>query len=1506
MNLHFQNQNKLMQVYRYLEALNQLRNPVITDIQEQPWRLWLRDIPNHSSIRVAQDSLGSTDFIMRVRRPKLIPVEAPPQEIIHWLSTGWQDADKQVEVKRTMSQSDARGIERIVRFDDDPLRTRLLEKWKARREQWAEAERPACAAMRLYEKLYSLKSQIDRESENVEMVLGDGLLDWPLAQRIHHPILLQRVRLEFDPSILEFSIVQADYPPELYTALFLTTPQVFPTTISQLRERVERHGYHPLGQEEISIFLREMAGQLSTRGEFVGERNPAGTDNAPQIGRAPVIFLRRRTLGFSTALRSILEDLSTCADLPTSISRIVGIDPSANRHSPQSKPHETRTSQYLPDEDEDVLLTKEANEEQLQIARRLDKHGAVLVQGPPGTGKTHTIANLLGHLLAQGKSVLVTSHTDKALKVLREKVVEPLQPLCVSVLKGDRSQMEKSVDAILDRFSTLNPDQLEREAADLADQRKKLIALLKNSRRKLLDARQDEYRAVVWAGKQYSPSKAARLVNTGRAANGWIPAPVNLGEPLPLSEGEVIELYRTNGAVTTTDEEDLSNLLPDPQTFVSPAEFDRLIAERNRLSNPNLDYASDLWSTASTEREPEEIERLSAEIARAGEFIGDERGWLLSVIEAGREGGAQAAAWESLLEEIAQAYDVAVQAQSIVFQFGPSIAEDCLPGRVEQALDKIIAHLQQGGRLTPFKLWLNSEWKTLISHAKVNHQPPSALEHFEALRSVVRWEVTQSALISRWQRQVSYLGGPLPADLGEHPEQACHQFLGAIRQCLDWYPKVWKPIEQELINYGFAWADLLAAEPPQFLAFGELMRMREAIKKLPLILESQKDRLCLRNINAQLQECAIPIEQAVTVFAASGIVKRLYVAFKESSPNKYREAYERLVYLQARIHDLRLRRDLLAKLETVAPTWAAAIRNRSGHHGHSTPPGDATSAWEWRQLHDELERRAGTSLEALQTKIARCSDELRKVTASLVEKKAWAAQKRRTSLSQQQALAGWKLIMKRVGKGKGVKAPQLLAEARKLTPICQTAIPVWIMPLSKVVEDFDPRKNHFDVVIIDEASQADVMALTALYLGDKVVVVGDHEQVSPMAVGQNASAVQNLIAQHLNDIPNATLYDGQTSIYDLAMASFAGVICLREHFRCVPPIIQFSNRLSYDWKIKPLRDESQVRLKPHTIAYRVDSAAVNGKDVNEMEALTITSLISACVEQPEYNGATIGVISMVGEAQADRIDQLLRNENYLKATEYAQRQLLCGIPSTFQGDERDVIFLSMVNVSENNTPLPLRATGIANDPYKKRFNVAASRARDQMWVIHSLDPDRHLKDKDLRRELILHAQNPYAFAQQFEAQAQQTESEFERLVLRRLMQAGYRVVPQWKVGAYRIDLVVEGDGKRLAVECDGDRYHEGPEKLADDMARQAILERLGWRFARIRGSQFFRAPEAAMKSVFAKLEAMGIPPEGHQASPTDAAQEGQELKERVIRRAAELRREWANSNQVIPLFANFG
>src|SRR5439155_9305694 len=119
---------------------------------------------------------------------------------------------------------------------------------------------------------------------------------------------------------------------------------------------------------------------------------------------------------------------------------------------------------------------------------------------------------------------------------------------------------------------------------------------------------------------------------------------------------------------------------------------------------------------------------------------------------------------------------------------------------------------------------------------------------------------------------------------------------------------------------------------------------------------------------------------------------------------------------------------------------------------------------------------------------------------------------------------------------------------------------------------------------------------------------------------------------------------------------------------------------------------------------------------------------------------------------------------------------LCGTAAQFQGDERDVVFISLVDSPADG---PLRRTDL--ELYRKRFNVAASRPKDQLWVVHSLDPRRDLKPGDVRRRLIEHAENPRALLE-LQLADERTESEFERLVLRKLLDEGYRVTPQWPVG----------------------------------------------------------------------------------------------------------------------------
>ncbi len=395
------------------------------------------------------------------------------------------------------------------------------------------------------------------------------------------------------------------------------------------------------------------------------------------------------------------------------------------------------------------------------------------------------------------------------------------------------------------------------------------------------------------------------------------------------------------------------------------------------------------------------------------------------------------------------------------------------------------------------------------------------------------------------------------------------------------------------------------------------------------------------------------------------------------------------------------------------------------------------------------------------------------------------------------------------------------------------------------------------------------------------MVVGDHEQVSPEAVGEDFTISRVLQHQYLEDFPNTLLYDGKLSLYDMSRWTASGMLCLTEHFRCVPAIIGFSNRLSYDGKIKPLRDSNSSKLRA-VVPHRIQGTRKGKQKINEEEALEIVSLIGGMCELESYKGRTIGIISLLGDEQAKRIEFLLRK--HIPAAEIEARKIICGNAAQFQGDERDVMLLSMVDSNEGDGPMRKAGEG-PGESTKKRYNVAASRAQNQMWIVHSMDYLTDLKPDDIRRELLEYA---YVEAQKSvnESSEYKTDSEFERLILDALLKRGYTVKTQYSVGYYRIDIVVEYEGRKLAIECDGERWHSGAEKVAEDMARQAVLERLGWRFHRIRGSLYFRDPDAALNLMWQRLNQLNIRPtvESSAEPPTNI------IHEELLRISAEFKR----------------
>jgi very-short-patch-repair endonuclease len=560
---------------------------------------------------------------------------------------------------------------------------------------------------------------------------------------------------------------------------------------------------------------------------------------------------------------------------------------------------------------------------------------------------------------------------------------------------------------------------------------------------------------------------------------------------------------------------------------------------------------------------------------------------------------------------------------------------------------------------------------------------------------------------------------------------------------------------------------------------------------------------------------------------------------------------------QLRCNELKLR------LHDAHPGLAQLLERTAADEVWESRVGLFDAAWSWGHawtfFNGQRQPGRDTRLDGeLTDAVAR----FEQVTGRLAATRAWQQALGRMTAPQAQALRAYRDHMTQRGAGHGRYAGRFEQAAREAMVSARDAVPVWIMPLPEVLETIPPDRNSFDVVIVDEASQASIEALFLLWLAPRVVVVGDDRQCTPSMVSHGElQPIFERLETYLPDVPNylRVAFTPRSSLFSLLSTRFGSVIRLREHFRCMPEIIGWSSRQFYsDAPLIPLRQFGADRLPPLRTSY-VSGAYAEGSSTrlrNPAEALALVEQLTACLADPGYAEKTFGVVALQGTGQIALIQQLLWER--IPTTVWEQRRIRVGTPPDFQGDERSVMFISMVVAD------PPRAVTALE--WQRRFNVAASRAQDQLWLFHSVTLDA-LSPIDLRRNLLAYVIDPPApdvrgrlDDVREDVPHPSFDSLFEQRVFLRIREHGFHVTPQVEVNNRRIDLVVTGAKGRLAVECDGEYWHSTPEQREADLHREISLRRANWKFWRIRESEFYFDHDSALRSLWTTLAARGIEP----------------------------------------------
>lgn len=1432
---------------------------------------------------VAGDPTGAdADLVCRIEKLEMPPCPPIPESLAPYATGDWRAPEWTPDWKALPDPAE---------HPESAELYETLADWLRIRGSWLEARGEILPNHALFERLQDLRDHLSESNLRDECVIGTAVFtsnpDVTRAKNpVRWPLLVQPLVIELGSSRRNLPVIEVrrngDEDPRLLAEILAPFAEdgVDLKAASRFEEWLEDAGADAnlAGDESLSEALEKFAANLHPDCRFVPaeEELPedAGEKPAFTLEASPVILIQPRPSGVRSAIRSIRKDIAEHRDVPAHLMEIVCPDvfPTLASGLTPTLSLEAKLAATA-GEDPDVLLAKPANPEQLAIAHEVEHNNVVLVQGPPGTGKTHTIANLLGHFLSQGKRVLVTSHTTKALSVVKDLLPKEIQPLCVTML-GDRKDLEQTSSELITRLTRLNVEDLEARIRALGLERHRLGTALADRRRRIFEQRRIEHEAVEFNGHRYTLTEIAKFLREAERLQALIPGEVAEG-PLPLSFRELLELYGTNGRWDAETARDLSGLLPG---FELLPDADTMRGMNRRWRDV---LAEDAGDVTIDERRSASGERLHA-FMKGGETLlvapesgisaltpamdlsplteTDEMKRLALSLGLADEGCREA--FEQLERELAAANELAlaVDRASLLDNRTVVIPDAIDADAAMKAAEWFTANDPDGSTGFLGRLFNKEarEAADALAGVEVDGSRPASKEAFEAVALHARLKAAVKTVARTWDSLAERADAPAFATYGNNAVRTLFTRYGtSLSDTCIWWRRVFVPYIEGLLSAGIeaeGMKELLESADPL-----EAARRFATDVLAPVHTARHREAELLA-----LREWQATESQKLYAAAPACATARRLAAATLVDPDAWELEAERLRKLLEDQPLFARRTELLERLRAAAPEWANALEAGEPGFTTSNPSPEITNAWLYRQLERIYTRATAADLDALQSDAERLCADLREATAQLAVAKAWLAVKSRLSngpaLSNLFSLAAY---MKRAV-GRGRKSAAWRREVNRLLPACQQAVPVWIMMIQDALLNFSTA-SKFDVIVVDEASQADMTALPLLYMGKKVIVVGDDRQVTPLSVGTSEAAVDALCARHLEGrVKEPKLYDSRLSLYGLVQSMAFPAHMLVEHFRSVPEIIGWCSRLSYNGTIRPLRDASSSSLKPAVVPWRTrGTAGDNG--VNEEEAQAVIRLLRAMIHDPAYDGKTFGIIPMrsVHGAQVNRIRRLLV-ENF-DPREIERRRIHCGISAEFQGDERDVVILSLVDSAAPGLPLRKETDG-ADGMMKKRWNVAVSRARDQLWLVHSFDPAAQLKPDDLRRSLFDWADGVMSgtigAAEPFDL----PDPEFTGQVLRALRKRGYRVEAGHDAGAWRLDMVVRARGRAAAIECDGSG-REDEDAIRRDMERQTVLERAGWKFVRVRSADWFRRPEKTLERVCEALAALGIAPEPEDCAP---------------------------------------
>ncbi len=1332
----------------------------------------------------------------------------------------------------------------------------------------------------VYSKLYRAYNDIKNDS-NIEIVLSVGLIQHSKQgsgktssisktnqHLFHFPL---KIELTITNKInLSFSETEKPYADFFFLNNLPIEKTALNNIVDRFEEEIETNGFQYIYDNRFKDLLEKNLQQISENSTFDNSikkplSDTVNTDSF-RFSFSPSINIKKQKPRFFDKLTKGIIEENENDENKAELFNLLIRNPENEHTNSHVKPnyfidelyeeHKENNSNLNAEQDFSVFFPLPFNKEQKQIYDNYLKNRITVVTGPPGTGKSHTIVNILCSLLAQGKRVLVTAQTDKALESLLDKIPQNFDDLVFTKIQLEvdktRFSLEKSINNIrsilIDDFH-LN---IEKKISNLNILKGEYLQF-KSEIHQVLEKEYNE----VSLNDSFKDLRSYQLWDKFQSKNdenwNWLKDEVTL---------EVLN--------------DFVKLNNEIDTYKQLYSFDNLILKSIDFDIKSIfEKINDFNFTEYLNRKSE-IEKLKShldidDISKSKLLKID----LNSVTETTEK--------YSNADIVIHSYQQISQLKNKLIKKNKNVADFNSNLKYSEIVENSSKYLRD---IESFLAQIESEKEKIgfLGKFKAKYKQVSYLENI-VLNSKNCDNKTSLNLLKVYLKEIQEIS----SNLNNITKAGFDITINEDSDLSSKYQLLNTSIEQ--VERNFTLIDLLQKDK-DIINFSKIFNIeisnvekiyttsvsyKEDLEKLKeLELSSKKDISTLKSISNTFLNSKLlkDYSEYIPLENISETVK--FKTFQTKIEDTLQQADKENQFNNSKSF---IKKVLPKTLQFLLETPIERIKKENFEFAHAN--------------HYFLENEI-IDLQKTKEKLGQINDRIYELKSEILFDLAKNNFKNNFDTNEIDRFINL-LVEYQTNLYQGSREIrdkvkfQLLA--RKNSAEISNKLSCWVMKFNDVLNSVGTEPEIFDCIIVDEASQLDFNSLILGYYAKNMIIVGDDKQTSPSALtGANDNDFQSIKNKYLEFLGDDRIQiRSDNSLFTLSkMVAGSSNLALKEHFRCVSEIIEFSKYNFYDNSLKPLKQiNTENRLEPVKAVFVQNSFLEDRIVYAEIES--IKKHLIEIIKNPIYQNKTIGVVSLGLVKHTEKLKDIKEDLSELFGRDKLDEiKLIIEDSPKFQGDERDVMLVSLgvaldsekLKSNDNPKPRSIVDDGNLKDDFKK-INVALSRAKEQMILFHSVKSE-NLRNNDFRLKILSFFYNETKELKPFELPDNESERDlynipkpfdswFEYDITSDLINQGYLFIqPQYKVKEdetfynhhsqketyvnFKLDLVVSNNGKMIAIECDGDPFHSLPEDVAYDVERQEFLERVGWKVYRVLYSAYKRNPSAEIEKMVNFIE----------------------------------------------------